>query len=108
MSRSPLVDASEPVREALAAGGPVVALETSVLAQGLPRPRNLEAMDRMAGAIRDRGAEPAWTWVAGGRVRAGGSREELQALALHGPAKIARRDLAAAVAGGGAGATTVS
>jgi pseudouridine-5'-phosphate glycosidase len=105
---SPLVEASAPVRRALSAGAPVVALETSVLAQGLPHPRNLEALDRMAEAIRGRGAEPAWTWVSGGRIRVGGSRTDLEGLAGGGAAKVARRDLAAAVAGGGDGATTVS
>jgi len=49
---------SDAVREALRDGRPVVALETSVLAQGLPYPRNVEAMDVMTGAIRARGAEP--------------------------------------------------
>jgi pseudouridine-5'-phosphate glycosidase len=104
-----LVEASADVRRALARGRPVVALETSVLAQGLPHPRNLEALDRMGQAVRARGAEPAWTWVERGRVRAGGSHDDLRDLAQGGrAAKVARRDLPAAVAGGGLGATTVS
>jgi pseudouridine-5'-phosphate glycosidase len=100
---------SESVRDALAAGQGVVALETSVLAQGLPHPRSLEAMDAMTGAIRSRGAEPAWILVKNGAVQVGASEEELTRLATDGEAvKVARRDLPMVVAGGQLGATTVS
>jgi pseudouridine-5'-phosphate glycosidase len=103
------IGASEGVRAALDRRRPVVALETSVLAQGLPHPRNVEALDRMSEAVRSRGVEPAWTWVAGGRIRVGGSREELVALATEGrAAKAARRDLPIVVAEGTSGTTTVS
>jgi pseudouridylate synthase len=100
---------SEAVRDALAAGRGVVALETSVLAQGLPHPRNLEAMKAMTGAIRSRGGEPAWVLVKSGAVRVGASEEELTRLATDGEAvKVARRDLPMVVADGRLGATTVS
>lgn len=100
---------SPAVREALDTGRPVVALETSVLAQGLPHPRNLEAMDAMAGAIRERGAEPAWVLVKPGAVQMGASESDLVRLSTEGEAvKVARRDLPMAVAGGRLGATTVS
>ncbi|HXF58160.1 MAG TPA: pseudouridine-5'-phosphate glycosidase [Actinomycetota bacterium] len=100
---------SRAVAEALDAGRPVVALETSVLAHGLPRPRNLEALERMDRAVRDAGAEPAWVSVLGGAVRVGTPPEELRRLAEEGgAAKVARRDLPAAVASGRVGATTVS
>jgi pseudouridine-5'-phosphate glycosidase len=100
---------SEPVRDAIAGGRGVVALETSVLAQGLPHPRNLEAMEAMAEAIRSRGAEPAWIFVNAGALRVGASEEELTRLASDGEAvKVARRDLPMVVAGGQLGATTVS
>lgn len=100
---------SEPVAEALDAGRPVVALETSVLAHGLPHPRNLEALERMERAVREAGAEPAWVCVLGGAVRVGTPREDLQRLAQEGGvARVARRDLPAAVARGRAGAATVS
>jgi pseudouridine-5'-phosphate glycosidase len=100
---------SEAVRAALAAGRGVVALETSVLAQGLPHPRNLEAMEAMTGAIRSRGAEPAWIFVTSGAVRVGASEEDLTRLATAGEAvKVARRDLPIVVASGQLGATTVS
>lgn len=100
---------SEDVAGTLDAGGAVVALETSVLAQGLPNPRNLEAARDMSAAVRDRGAVPAWIWVESGAVRLGASEAELATLAGSGTAaKVARRDLPAAVARGLTGATTVS
>jgi pseudouridine-5'-phosphate glycosidase len=100
---------SDRVRGALREGGAVVALETSVLAQGLPHPRNLEAMHVMTAAVRDRGAEPAWIFVKAGAVQVGASVEELTRLATAGAAsKVARRDLPMALARGILGATTVS
>ena len=100
---------SDRVRDALAGGRPVVALETSVLAQGLPPPRNHETGQAMAQAVRDGGAEPGWVFVDGGAVRVGASEQDLERLATSGLArKVARRDLPMAVASGGLGATTVS
>ncbi|MDQ4005144.1 MAG: pseudouridine-5'-phosphate glycosidase [Actinomycetota bacterium] len=96
------------VAGALEEGRPVVALETSVLAQGLPAPANAEAADRMSSAVRGRGAEPAWTWVDGGRLRVGASEQDLGRLLESEAAKVARRDLPMALARGGLGATTVS
>jgi pseudouridine-5'-phosphate glycosidase len=103
------VRASEEVEQALASGLGVVALETSVVAQGLPHPRNLECVRRMSEAIREAGAVPAWIGVTGGEVVAGLSERELSAFAEPGRAsKVARRDVAFALAEGGLGATTVS
>jgi pseudouridine-5'-phosphate glycosidase len=103
------VACSEEVAEALGAGGGVVALETSVVAQGLAPPRNTECVERMSGAIRSAGAVPAWIGVADGEVRVGLAPDELEAFAEPGRAsKVARRDLPAAVARGGLGALTVS
>lgn len=100
---------SDQVRDALQRGRGVVALETSVLAQGLPHPRNLDAMGSMAEAIRDRGAEPAWILVQRGCLQVGASESDLIRLATEGAAvKVARRDLPMAVAGDHLGATTVS
>ncbi|MGH2555513.1 MAG: pseudouridine-5'-phosphate glycosidase, partial [Actinomycetota bacterium] len=100
---------STAVREALDTGRPVVALETSVLAQGLPYPRNLEAMDAMTGAIRGRGAEPAWVYVKLGAVQVGAPEADLVRLSTEGVAiKVARRDLPMAAAAGRLGSTTVS
>jgi pseudouridine-5'-phosphate glycosidase len=101
--------ASEEVRAALERGRPVVALETSVLAQGLPVPRNAEAAERMARAVREGGAVPAWVAVVGRELRVGLEPTELERFCdPTGIAKVARRDLPVALARGGLGATTVS
>jgi pseudouridine-5'-phosphate glycosidase len=106
---SALVLPSAEVRDALQGRRAVVALETSVLSQGLPVPRNAEAVERMSSAIREAGALPAWIGVVSGEVRVGLSAAELERFCdPHGIAKVARRDLPMAVAGGGLGATTVS
>lgn len=100
---------SEEVAGALAGGRPVVALETSVLAQGLPVPRNLDAAAAMDKAVRSRGAVPAWIAVEAGAIRVGVADEYLARLAEPGRAsKVARRDLPVALASGALGATTVS
>jgi pseudouridine-5'-phosphate glycosidase len=100
---------ADDVSFALASGGPVVALETSVIGQGLPHPRNLECVARMTEAIRGAGALAAWTGVVDGIVRVGLDDGELRRFAESGEAtKVARRDLPVAVATGALGATTVS
>lgn len=100
---------SEEVRAALDARRPVVALETSVLSQGLPVPRNAEGAARMTAAIRERDGVPAWIGVAAGAIRVGLSEPEVERYCdPDGIAKVARRDLPVAVASGGLGATTVS
>lgn len=97
------------VAAALAAGKPVVALESSVLAQGLPEPANREACDRMLRAIESEGAVAAITAVVRGRAVVGLAGPELERfLARAGIAKVAARDLAGAVTLGADGATTVS
>ena len=98
------------VAAALAGGRPVVALETSLIAQGLPSPRNLEAAVACEEAVRARGAVPATTAVIAGELRAGLEREELERLADPGAAvhKLSSRDLGWALAGGALGATTVA
>jgi pseudouridine-5'-phosphate glycosidase len=97
------------VATALAERRAVVGLETSVIGQGLPHPRNVEGVDRMAGAIRAAGAVPAWVGVSAGEVVVGLSDEELAPFAEPGRSeKVAWRDIPAACARGGVGATTVS
>ncbi len=99
----------EEVDHALVTAGPVVGLETSVIGQGLPHPRNVECVERMAGAIRGAGAVPAWVAVLGGEVVVGLSEAELDPFTEPGRAeKVARRDLPAACVRDGLGATTVS
>jgi pseudouridylate synthase len=100
---------SDEVAMAVASGAAVVALETSVIGQGLPRPRNLECVERMGAAIRTAGAVPAWTGVVDGAIRAGLEPHELHRFAESDAAtKVARRDIPVAVAAGALGATTVS
>ena len=100
---------SEEVEQALAGDAAVVALETSVIAQGLPPPRNLECVERMTAAVRTSGAVPAWVGIVHGEVRVGLSQTELESFAEPGRAsKVARRDLTFALTQGGLGATTVS
>jgi pseudouridylate synthase len=99
---------STEVRMALESGRPAVALETSVLGQGLPRPWNRRAAEGMEAAARDAGAVPAWVWAGDGRVRVGAEPADLDRLMDGDPAKVARRDLPMTLASGALGATTVS
>ncbi|HSJ64530.1 MAG TPA: pseudouridine-5'-phosphate glycosidase [Gemmatimonadaceae bacterium] len=94
---------------ALRDGRPVVALESSVLAQGLPDPANRDAAERMASAVRKAGALPAVTAVLRGVPALGVTPDELERLLRRvGVHKVAARDLPACVAEGADGATTVS
>lgn len=97
------------VAHALEAGRPVVALETSVLAQGLPVPHNATAADAMTSAVRTAGAVPALTAVAHGVPTLGLTGPELaRFLARDGVRKIGARDIAPCAAAGADGATTVA
>jgi pseudouridine-5'-phosphate glycosidase len=100
---------SGPVAAALAAGRPVVALESSVLAQGLPIPDNTQAAVRMMGGVKRAGALPAITAVVKGTCALGLTDEELERfLERRGIRKVASRDLAVAMVQEIDGATTVS
>lgn len=105
-----LIRLSPEVAEALAAGRAVVALETSVVAQGLPPPDNLVAAARCEAAVRAGGAVPAAVALLDGRVVVGASQAELARLAdpARRPAKAGARDLAALLAAGRDAGTTVS
>ena len=103
-----VVDAST-VAAARAAGRPLVALESSVLAQGLPAPANREADRRMRAAVAARGAVPAVTAVVRGVPTLGLEGEALERfLARDGVAKVSARDLPVTMAQGRDGATTVA
>jgi pseudouridine-5'-phosphate glycosidase len=105
-----LISLSGPVRKALRDGAPVVALESTVIAHGLPHPDNLEAAAAMEDAVRQAGAIPATIAVLDGRIRIGLSEEDRAKLADPDAAvaKLSRRDLAACLTLNGTGATTVS
>jgi len=100
---------SAPVAAAQAAGRPVVALESTIIAHGMPYPENVRTAREVEAVIRGLGAEPATIAVSGGRIRIGLSDEELELLGRSGEArKVSRRDLPAVLASGALGATTVA
>jgi pseudouridine-5'-phosphate glycosidase len=97
------------VSDALSAGGPVVALESTLIAHGLPRGRNLEVANELEAVVRAAGAVPATIAVVDGVARVGLDEAALEALALGGDfAKAGVRDLAPVMARGGSAATTVA
>jgi pseudouridine-5'-phosphate glycosidase len=97
------------VARALKNGKPVVALESSVLAQGLPIPQNRAAAQRMNAAVENAGALPAITAVVKGVPALGIEEDELERfLRREGVRKVSARDLPAAIAAGVDGATTVA
>ena len=104
------LDIAPEVKEALDAGTPVVALESTIISHGMPYPRNVETALLVEQTIRDNGAVPATIAVIGGRLKAGLSRKEIEHLGKAGRevAKASRRDLPALVARGIDGATTVT
>jgi len=97
------------VRDALESGQPVVALESTVIAHGLPYPTNLETARSMEAIIRQHGAVPATIAILEGKLRVGVTDSELEHLATaKGIRKVSRRDLPIVVAQRGDGATTVA
>ncbi|HCQ74112.1 MAG TPA: pseudouridine-5-phosphate glycosidase [Clostridiales bacterium] len=104
------LDVSPEVAEALAAGKPVVALESTIISHGMPYPRNVETALLVEQTIRENGAVPATIAIIGGRLKAGLSKDEIEYLGKAGTkvAKASRRDIAALVARKADGATTVT
>ena len=104
------LDISPEVQQALADGKPVVALESTIISHGMPYPKNVETAMLVEKTIRENGAVPATIAIIGGRLKAGLSPEEIEYLGKSGRkvAKVSRRDLAAIVASGADGATTVT
>ena len=97
------------VRAALSEHRPVVALESTIISHGLPRPRNLEVARSIEQTVREHGAEPATIGMVGGDIVVGLDDAELIRLATaDGVLKLSIRDLAAAAATGVDGATTVA
>ena len=104
------LDVKPEVAEALAAGKPVVALESTIISHGMPYPQNVETALAVEKIIRDNGAVPATIAVIGGRLKAGLTPEEIEYFGKkgHAIAKASRRDLAVLCARGEDGATTVT
>ena len=97
------------VADALAAGRPVVALESTLVTHGLPYPANLDVARASETAVRSAGAVPATVAVCDGRIRVGLGGDDLERLAVvRGARKASRPSLAAALAAGGWAGTTVS
>jgi len=97
------------VADALAAGGPVVALESTIISHGLPRPTNLDVARQIEGAVRAQGAVPATIAIVEGTIRVGLDDDALATIAgSDDVVKASVRDLAVVVARRGHGATTVA
>ena len=102
-----LLQISPEVAEAVAAGRAVVALETSIVGQGLPPPHNLRAALQCEAAIRAEGAVPASVAVLDGRLRVGLSAGDLERISA-GAVKVSSRDLGPVIESRDVGATTVA
>ena len=104
------LDINPEVAAALAAGKPVVALESTIISHGMPYPQNVQTALQVEQIIRDNGAVPATIAVIGGRLKAGLSPEEIEYFGKKGKAiaKASRRDLAVLCARDEDGATTVT
>jgi len=103
------LDVTPEVAAALAAGRPVVALESTLISHGLPYPQNVEVATASEAAVREGGAVPATVAICDGRILVGLDAGALETLATTpGVRKVARPTLAGALTAGGWGATTVS
>ena len=101
---------SKEVQEALNAGKPVVALESTIISHGMPYPQNVETALKVEQTIRENGAVPATIAIIGGQLKAGCTPEEIEYLGKKGQAviKASRRDLPVLIARKEDGATTVT
>ena len=110
MNMNKYLDIKPEVAEALAAGKPVVALESTIISHGMPYPQNVETALAVEQIIRDYGAVPATIAIIGGKLKAGLTAEEIEYFGKKGQAitKASRRDLAVICARGMDGATTVT
>jgi pseudouridine-5'-phosphate glycosidase len=104
-----VTEVSTEVQEALAAHRPVVALESTIIAHGLPRPRNLAVAEELEAIVRSGGAVPATIAILDGKIHIGLDKGQLERVAEDAEVrKLGQRDLAPALAAGVSGATTVS
>jgi pseudouridine-5'-phosphate glycosidase len=101
---------SEEVKDTLAGGGPVVALESTIISHGMPYPRNVETAREVEATVREQGAVPATIAILDGKLRAGLSADEIETLGRLGQkvTKASRRDLPFLLARRSPGATTVA
>ena len=104
-----LLNIAPEVADAIRNNHPVVALESTVIAHGLPRPQNLQTAQRLQDIVRDGGAVPATIAVIDGKLTVGVSDDQIRSLAEDSDIrKISTRDIPLAVARGWNGATTVA
>ena len=104
-----LIDIADEVRDAMAGGRAVVALESTIISHGMPFPQNVETAASVEAIVREAGAVPATIAVIEGRIRVGLSADELERFgAAKGVAKASRRDLAAARVKRATAGTTVA
>ena len=100
---------SKPVAQSLERGAPVVALESTIITHGLPRPRNLDTALRVEAVVRANGATPATIAVIDGELHIGLDAEQLERLAnTDHVLKLSRADMASAMISGATGSTTVA
>ena len=110
MNLNKYLDVNAEVAAAIAAGKPVVALESTIISHGMPYPQNVETALNVERIIRENGAVPATIAIIGGRLKAGLTPEEIEYFGKKGTQihKASRRDLAVLCARGEDGATTVT
>ena len=110
MNLNKYLDINPEVAAAVAAGKPVVALESTIISHGMPYPQNVQTALNMERIIRENGAVPATIAIIGGRLKAGLTAEEIEYFGKKGQAitKASRRDLSVLCARGEDGATTVT
>ncbi len=106
----PYLDIHPHVAAALAAGRPVVALESTIISHGMPYPQNVATALQVEAQVRAHGATPATIAIINGRLKAGLSNDEIEHLGQTGRSvvKVSRRDMPFIVASGATGATTVA
>jgi pseudouridine-5'-phosphate glycosidase len=104
------IEFNNEVREAIASGKPIVALESTIISHGMPFPKNVETALKCEEIVRENGSVPATIAILNGKLKVGLSKEELDYLGRTGTAivKTSRRDIAYNVANKIDGATTVS
>ena len=110
MDLNKYLDVAPEVKEALEAGRPVVALESTIISHGMPYPKNVETALNVEKVVRENGAVPATIAIINGRLKAGLSQDEIEYFGKTGQkvTKVSRRDLPVIVSKGMDGATTVA